>query len=283
MTLPQPPSLDKPIPNSNSPAAKLRKADEPRDIAPQPAGVHSVEGGVGILLSGNTGKVKIVNTGVTSIVAGPGVFIDNATGRVTISSKSTGTVTSVSAGKGLAGGTIEHSGTISLAASGVQPGVYGLANIVVDEHGRITAATSGTALKGITADMPLRVKESEKPHISIDLATETYPGVLKVSNSVQSLAPDVAASSFAVKTAFDAAAAAVPLSQYNRKGDLLVAVAGGVPVPLPVGNPGDVLTVDPTSASGLSWKPQEHKGVSGRVAAGMKTLVIEDGIITRII
>lgn len=281
MTLPTPPPLSQPIPNS-TPTPNLRRADEPADPDPQIAGVHFVEGGVGLLVSGNTGKVKIVNTGVTSIAAGQGILIDNSTGKVTISAKSAGTVTSIAAGKGLSGGNIVTSGTISLATSGVTPGLYSLASISVDEFGRITAAVDGEALTGVTATMPIRVKEGQKPHISIDHATETHPGVVKISDSVQSNSSSVAASSHAVKTAFDAAARAVSYSCFSKRGDILVALTDRVPTALPLGRQGDVLSVDNSSASGVAWK-SAPKGVSDTITVGDKVLVIEEGIITRII
>jgi len=79
-------------------------------------------------------------------------------------SGSNGTVTSVTAGSGLAGGTITTSGTISLANTTVVAGTYSPANITVDAQGRITAAsnvasggtgtvtsiTAGTGLSGGT-------------------------------------------------------------------------------------------------------------------------------------
>ena len=52
---------------------------------------------------------------------------------------SSGTVTSVTAGTGLAGGTISSSGTLSLAPSGVVSGAY--AKVQVDSYGRVTAGS----------------------------------------------------------------------------------------------------------------------------------------------
>jgi len=59
-----------------------------------------------------------------------------------------GSVTSVTAGTGLSGGTITTTGTISLSTSGVSAGTYGSTStsptITIDSYGRITSAFSST-------------------------------------------------------------------------------------------------------------------------------------------
>jgi len=59
------------------------------------------------------GAFTKANSVVTSVVAGTGISVSGATGAVTVSSTG-GTVTSISAGNGLTGGTITSSGTLSL-------------------------------------------------------------------------------------------------------------------------------------------------------------------------
>jgi hypothetical protein len=71
-------------------------------------------------------------------------FLRNDGTWATPSGSGSGTVTSITAGTGLNGGTITTSGTISLNNTTVTAGSYTSANITVDAQGRVTAAANGT-------------------------------------------------------------------------------------------------------------------------------------------
>jgi len=91
-------------------------------------------------------------------IAGTRINITESGGNVTISTTATnnlGTVTSVTAGNGLSGGTITGSGTISLPATGPGAATYGstatnckINTITLDAYGRVTALTCGTVSGG---------------------------------------------------------------------------------------------------------------------------------------
>jgi hypothetical protein len=162
-----------------------------------------------------------------TLTASTGVTITNADGSITISATgSGGTVTSVdvSGGVGLtsSGGPVTGSGTITvdLDNTAVTPGNYTLASISVDQQGRLTAASSGSAVTSVTATSPLASTGGTTPDISIQDGTTTQKGAVQLEDSTSSTSTTKAATPASVKAAYDLAVAALD------SGDIGVTVQG---------------------------------------------------------
>ena len=108
----------------------------------------------------NTGSWSTIQSGVSDVKIDNSTIVSSGIANITtstshpyssnnplatigdISAAGGGTVTSITAGTGLTGGTITSSGTIALDTSGVTAGTY--QGLTVDTYGRVTSATNKT-------------------------------------------------------------------------------------------------------------------------------------------
>jgi len=185
----------------------------------------------GTLALGTSGQVLTVDASCT-----PGVKWDTPSG---------GTVTSVSAGFGLSGGTITTSGSLALATSGVAAATYTYPTVTVDAYGRVTAASNGNApVLCCTATLKGDLLAATSPNTITRLGAGTDGQILVACAACTTGLTWVAPGS---------ASGAIPCACIIGKGALISGAVSGSPTALSVGGDGQVLVADSTCAVGLRW------------------------------
>ena len=89
--------------------------------------------------------------------------------------------------------------------------------------------------------------------IAIQDALTTQKGAVQLSDSTSTTSSVLAATSTAVKSAYDLANAATTKATLTTKGDIYAATAASTPARLGVGTNAQVLTADSTAATGMKW------------------------------
>ena len=157
-----------------------------------------------------------------------------------------GTVTSITAGAGLAGGTITSSGTISLAASGVTPGAYVYPALSVDSFGRVTSISSGSPVTSVSVNSPLILSgPATSPTISIQPATTSTVGAVQLNNTTSSTLTNQALTAAAGKdlqdqiNALATSAGSLTLAGTfdAATGNVVTATTAGIAAGITAGNP----------------------------------------------
>ena len=90
--------------------------------------------------------------------------------------------------------------------------------------------------------------------VGIQDASTSQKGSVQLSDSTSTTSSVLAATPTAVKSSYDLAAAAIPKSLLDAKGDIVSATADNTPSVVTVGANGTQLVADSTATSGLRWQ-----------------------------
>ena len=160
----------------------------------------------------------------------------------------------INTANGISGGPITNEGTLTLTPSGVIPGTYGLHNLTIDIYGRVVDAAPGAPASTATAG-PVRLSSFEEVAEGTDNTSAVTPAGLQSikSSSVADPSQTRIATPYAVKVAYDKAAAAISSYQFTAKGQILASTGPSSYLALPLGSNGQVLKVCSSCPSGLTW------------------------------
>ena len=234
--------------------------------------------GVTVDARGSIRLVPPIGTGLGGVRAGTGVTIDPVTG-VLNATGTGGTITAVGAGTGLGGG--GSTGAVSLflkPPSGTTiGGVYAGENITIDPDGKVNVSDAALGVLTVSGEEPIYMLGTPtNPVVAVRSASTTQEGVVFLSDSITSTSSSTAATSLAVQDVYLVASGAlqrsggamtgditfnagqtfpgtIPASAFTQKGQILVAVGSGAYLNQSAGGPGQVLSTDMTTQTGLRW------------------------------
>lgn len=201
------------------------------------------------------------------VVIGSGLSLDTASGvlSTTGGGGGSGTVTSIIAGNGLTGGTINTSGTIALnTACVIQPSAYTAKGTLLSASGPSAPSALGVGSNGqsLVADSTCTT--------GLKWVTLTQcPGTVTSVTAGTGLTGGTISSSGTI--ALDTACVIQP-TILTAKGTLISATAAGAPTALGVGADGQVLTACAACTAGLTW------GAGGGAVARATTSVTTSSI-----
>lgn len=134
-------------------------------------------------------------------------------------------------------------------------------------------------ITGVTATSPLTGGgTSGTVTVGIQSASTTQLGAVQLSDSTSTTSSTLAATSTAVKSSYDLAAAAIPLSTVTTAGDIIYATGSGAVTRRGIGSTGQVLTV---SGGVPTWSTPATSGFVGALATASNTnLSITAGTVT---
>lgn len=141
--------------------------------------------------------------------------------------------------------------------------------IKVDNNGDYILGTGGsgggdtvtgkTVTLGTTGVALIQVNGTDSGSVNIPSGSTSQAGIVQLTNSISSTSTTTAATPSSVKSAYDLAAGAIPISTGTAGGDIIYYAAASQPVRLAKGTPGQVLTMN-SGATAPEWQTPSGGG-----------------------